>query len=149
MAQTFLVDNVLKGLTGRQRPFFADGVDHWSGPAGFFKRFDTANEGRYTSFPSGHTATAFTLATVVALQYRHRIWVPVLAYTVAAGVGLSRMAMDRHWASDVLVGAVVGHLVARLVVRNHFRRPRVVPVLACSGGAITLIIQYDLDPVDR
>ncbi|MCK7480482.1 MAG: hypothetical protein M0C28_27025 [Candidatus Moduliflexus flocculans] len=34
MLQTFFVDNFLKGLTGRQRPFFADGEDRWSGPAG-------------------------------------------------------------------------------------------------------------------
>ena len=149
MAQTFLVDNVLKGLTGRQRPFVADGEDHWSGPAGFFKSFDRENGGRYSSFTSGHTATAFTLATVVALQYRHRTWVPVLAYAVAAGVGLSRLTMDRHWMSDVVAGAVVGHLVARLVVRNHGRRQRLVPVLACSGRAIMFSIHYDLDPVDR
>jgi membrane-associated phospholipid phosphatase len=149
MAQTFLVENVMKSLSGRQRPYVADGVDHWSGPGAFFKRFDKDYQGRYVSFPSGHTATAFTLATIIALQYRHRDWVPIVAYSIAAGVGLSRMAMDRHWASDVLVGAVVGHLIARLVLHNHGRRQRLVPALACSGRAISFSIQYDLSPVDR
>ena len=149
MLQTFLVDNVFKGFTGRQRPFFADGEDHWSGPVGFWKRFDKDQEARYVSFPSGHTANAFALATVVAMQYRDEPWVPVLAYTVAASVGLSRMALDRHWASDVLVGAVVGHVVSRLVVRNHRRRQRLVPALACSGRAVVLSLSYDLGPGSR
>lgn len=146
MLQTFLVDNFFKGLTGRQRPFFANGEDHWSGPVGFWKRFDKDEEARYVSFPSGHTANAFALATVVAMQYRDEPWVPVLAYTVAASVGLSRMALDRHWASDVLVGAVVGHFVSRLVVRNHRRRQRLVPALSCSGRAVVLSLSYDLGP---
>jgi len=147
MAQSFLVEHALKGLTGRQRPYVADGEDHWAGPTGFFKRYDPDYDGLYDSFPSGHTATAFSLATVVALQYRHTTWVPVLAYTIAAGVGLSRVTEDRHWMSDVFVGAVVGHLVARLVVRSHTRRQRLVPVLGCSGRGITLGFHYNLDPV--
>ena len=147
MAQSFLVEHALKGLTGRQRPYVADGEDHWTGPAGFFKRYDPDYDGRYDSFPSGHSTMAFSLATVVALQYRHTTWVPVLAYTIAAGVGLTRVTMDRHWMSDVVVGAVIGHLVARLVVRSHTRRQRLVPVLGCSGRGITLGFQYSLDPV--
>ncbi len=144
--QCFLVDNVLKGLTGRQRPFVAGGEDHWSGPAAILKRFDGGNRDLYGSFPSGHSAAAFSLATVIALQYRHSGWVPVVAYSLAAGVGLSRMALDKHWASDVLVGAVVGHLVARLVVRDHERRRRVVPMLACTGRGIALSVFCDLGP---
>jgi membrane-associated phospholipid phosphatase len=149
IVQTFLVDNVLKGLTGRQRPYYADGVDHWSGPAGFIKRYEKESSGRYVSFPSGHTATAFSVATVVALQYRRPIWVPILAYAVASGVGLSRMTMDRHWASDVVCGAILGHVIARLVVRNHDRRQRLVPTLACSRRGVALSLLYDLDPAGR
>jgi membrane-associated phospholipid phosphatase len=144
--QCFLVDNVLKGLTGRQRPFVASGEDHWAGPAAIVKRLEGADANRYGSFPSGHSASAFSLATVVALQYRHCGWVPVVAYSLAAGVGLSRMALDKHWASDVLVGAVVGHMVARLVVRDHERRRRIVPLLACTGRGIALSVFCDLDP---
>ncbi|MGE5741948.1 MAG: phosphatase PAP2 family protein [Candidatus Aminicenantes bacterium RBG_16_66_30] len=143
--QCFLVDTFLKGMTGRQRPSVAEGQDHWSGPAGFFKGFKKGQGDFYTSFASGHSAAAFSLATVIALQYRHRAWVPVLAYTVAAGVGLSRLTLDRHWASDVAIGALMGHLVARLVVRNHDRRRRVVPMLACTGRAVAFSVFVDLD----
>jgi membrane-associated phospholipid phosphatase len=78
----------LKALSGRQRPSFADGVDGWWGPAGLVKRYGAGQAGKYVSFPSGHTTNAFALATVIALQYRQRAWVPVLAYAVASAVGL-------------------------------------------------------------
>jgi membrane-associated phospholipid phosphatase len=146
MLQSFLVVSVIKGLSGRQRPCYEDGADHWAGPVAFFKRYEKGNDGLYNSFPSGHAAAAFSLATVVALQYRHRPWVAVLAYALAAGVGLSRMTEDRHWTSDVLVGAVIGHLVARLVVYNHNKRRRLVPVLGCARRSVTFGFQYVRDP---
>jgi membrane-associated phospholipid phosphatase len=146
MAQAFLVDGIMKGVAGRQRPYFEDGVDRWWGPAGFFKRFESGMSAKYVSFPSGHTTKAFALATVVALQYRHTGWVPAVAYAVATGVGLSRMTMDKHWSSDVFCGAVLGHAIARLVVRNHDRPGRLVPMLACSRGGVALSIVYDLGP---
>jgi len=147
--QCVVVDNFLKSLTGRQRPLVADGEDHWFGPARFFSRFEAGTADAFGSFPSGHTAAAFALATVVSLQYPHRAWVPITAYTIAAGVGLSRMTMDKHWASDVAVGAVVGHLVARLVVNNHTRHHRVIPMLACSRKGLALSVFWDLDPAGR
>jgi membrane-associated phospholipid phosphatase len=147
MVQSFLVEHALKGLTGRRRPFVAEGADHWSGPEAFFKLYDKADNGLFDSFPSGHSTWAFSLATVVALQYRHRPWVPVVAYAIAAGAGLSRVTMDRHWMSDIVVGAVIGHLVARLVMRSYDKRKCLVPVFGCSGRAVTFGFQYRLDPV--
>jgi len=143
--QAMLVDNVLKIMAGRQRPYVADGEDHWGGPAAYFNEGGEDNR----SFPSGHTATAFALATVVSMQYGRRAWVPVVAYTLATGVGLSRMALDKHWSSDVLVGAVVGHLVARLVVRDYAHRRRFTPMLACSPRGFAVSLFYDLDPPGR
>jgi membrane-associated phospholipid phosphatase len=144
--QNFLVVNVLKGLTGRQRPCHADGVDLWSGPVGFFGRFKSGSNSRYLSFPSGHTSTAFSMAAVVALRYPRPIWVPILAYTLASGVGLSMMTEDHHWVSDVFCGAVIGHMIGRLVVRSRDRRQRLVPSLACSRRGIFLSLSYDLGP---
>ena len=134
MLQSTILVNFLKGLTGRQRPYVADGVDHWSGPVGFVKMFEKGNAGRYDSFPSAHTITAFSLATVVAMQYHDSVWVPILSYTVATGVGLSRLTEGKHWLSDVLVGGILGHLVGRLVVRNHRRRYRLTPVAGLDHG---------------
>jgi membrane-associated phospholipid phosphatase len=122
MLQSGLLVTFLKGMTGRQRPFWANGVDHWSGPVGFFKRFGKGQYGRYDSFPGGHTATAFALATVVAMQYHKGVLVPILAYTTATGVGLSRMTEKKHWLSSCFVGGILGHLIGRMVVLNHRHR---------------------------
>jgi hypothetical protein len=61
------------------------------------------------SFPSGHTATAFMTATMLNKEYGHLSpWIGVGAYTVATGTGLMRMANNKHWLSDVMVGAGIG-----------------------------------------
>jgi membrane-associated phospholipid phosphatase len=122
MAQSGILITFLKGMFGRQRPFWADGTDHWSGPVGFFRRFGSGQAGRYDSFPGGHSITAFSLATVVAMQYQKSVWVPIVAYTVATGVALSRVTENKHWLSDSLVGSFLGHVIGRLVVRNHRSR---------------------------
>jgi len=81
------------------------------------------------SFFSGHTTTAFSMATVFAEEYKSTVWVPVLAYTMAAGAGLSRINLNKHWASDVLTGALVGYLTGKLVVCQNNWGIKVVPRL--------------------
>jgi membrane-associated phospholipid phosphatase len=142
MLQSEILLTFIKGLTGRQRPEAAGGVDHWSGPVGFFKRFEKGQMGYYDSFPSGHTATAFSLATVVAMEYERTVWVPIVAYTVATGVGLSRVTLDKHWLSDVLVGGVIGHVIGRMVVRNHRRRYPVVPTVGLDHGSLSFAVTF-------
>jgi membrane-associated phospholipid phosphatase len=69
----------------------------------------------YSSFPSGHTAQAFAMATVIHLEYgKGHPWVSALAYTTASSVGLMRIMNNKHWASDVLAGAGVGILATNL-----------------------------------
>jgi len=68
------------------------------------------------SFPSGHTATAFAVATSYAVM-AHRQHLPhatrneILLFTGAAGVGAMRVAAGRHFVTDVLGGAVLGAAV--------------------------------------
>ncbi len=142
MAESSLLVWFLKGMTGRQRPSYAGNVDHWSGPAAFFKRYESGNADAYDAMPSGHTITAFSLATVVAMEYQETVWVPILSYAVATGVGLSRVTMSRHWLSDVLVGGALGHLIGRLVVRNHRRWHHAVPALAVSPRSVSLTYSF-------
>jgi len=59
------------------------------------------------SFPSGHTSSAFALATSVSLQYP-KWYVVAPAYIWASSVGYSRMYQGVHYPSDVLVGAIIG-----------------------------------------
>ena len=63
------------------------------------------------SFPSGHSATAFMMAGLLTREYGELSpWVGIGAYSVASATGAMRIANDRHWLSDVLVGAGLGIL---------------------------------------
>lgn len=64
------------------------------------------------SFPSGHVATAFTGAELMRIEYGNAIG--AAGYAVAAGVGVLRIYNNRHWYNDVLAGAGIGILCARL-----------------------------------
>lgn len=75
----------------------------------------TRPNGDNASFPSGHTATAFTGATLLAHEYANRsIWIPIAGYTVATTTGVMRVLNNRHYVSDVIVGAAIGILSAEL-----------------------------------
>ena len=116
------VTGLLKGAFGRSRPYVSGGnardFDFGGGFGSSTRR----------SFPSGHTSMAFTFASVVAEEASqrwprtHRFVAP-LAYGLATGVGLARMYNDKHWASDVALGAAIGTLSGKLVVRYAHGRP--------------------------
>lgn len=64
------------------------------------------------SFPSGHTATAFTGAELMREEYG--LGLGIASYTVATGVAFLRLYNNRHWLNDVIAGAGVGILSARI-----------------------------------
>lgn len=67
------------------------------------------------SFPSGHTATAFMAATMLHKEYGHRSpWYSIGGYTVATITGVTRQLNNRHWMSDIMVGAGIGILATEL-----------------------------------
>jgi len=142
--QSGILVTVLKGVFGRQRPSWEDGVDRWSGPVGFFDRFKSGNYGRYDSFPGGHSITAWSLATVIASQYRETVWLPILSYTTAAGVALSRVTEGKHWLSDCLVGSVLGYVIGRMVVLNHRSRYHVLPTAGVVNGAVSFALTFSV-----
>ena len=76
--------------------------------------------GQRTSFPSGHTAQAFAAATFMAKEYGHRnVWYSIGAYTMATAVGTMRVLNNRHWLSDVLVGAGIGIFSTNIAYLTH------------------------------
>ncbi len=62
------------------------------------------------SFPSGHAATSFAFASVIAHRYPHNIWIKLGAYGLATGVSFARVGGKRHFASDILVGGTIGYV---------------------------------------
>jgi membrane-associated phospholipid phosphatase len=105
-----LTVTVIKHLTHRHRPDQDTPADPhlWEGP---FQGFE------YTSFPSGHTITAFSLASFLSSVYRDKPWVGIFSYAVATGVGLSRIYDDQHWSSDVFIGAALGYAIGKMVFK--------------------------------
>ncbi len=86
----------------------------WEGP------FEFTTD--YTSFPSGHTTTAFAVASVLAHGYKNKIWVGLTSYTVATLVGLSRIHDGEHWATDVLAGAALGTFIGTTLSKINFSK---------------------------
>ncbi len=77
-------------------------------------------DGTSLSFPSGHTANTFAGATILAIEYgENHKWVPYAAYGVASGVGLMRIANNKHYLSDVLFGAGLGILSMKIAYWTH------------------------------
>jgi len=67
------------------------------------------------SFPSGHTATAFSGAEFLWQEYKDvNIWYGISGYIVATGTGFFRIYNARHWLSDVAMGAGVGILSTKI-----------------------------------
>ncbi len=62
------------------------------------------------AFPSGHSATSFAFAAVIAHRYPENKWVKWGAYALATGVSLSRYPAKKHYPSDILIGATLGYV---------------------------------------
>ena len=71
------------------------------------------------SFPSGHTASAFAVAAVLACYTRVQTW-HIVYLMLATGVAYSRIYLSQHFLGDVLVGSLIGVLSGFLSV--HFTR---------------------------
>ena len=69
----------------------------------------------FLSFPSGHTATAFTAATLLYKEYGFKTPLAGIATFLPAVVtGFTRQLNNRHWLSDVLAGAIIGIMMVEL-----------------------------------
>lgn len=117
------ITRLLKGLFGRARPFVsADTNPHDFRLGSGFSAADRQ------SLPSAHATSAFAAATVVTSEV-HRLWprytrvVAPVMYGGATLVGLSRMYHDKHWASDVVLGAGLGVFSGLKVVRWSHAHP--------------------------
>lgn len=120
LADVTILDLAMKGVTRRLRP--SDMPPNGDFSDSFFK----ANHNPLSSsFPSGHTISAFAVATVIARRYGHQHkWVPYVAYGAAGLIGFSRVPLGAHFPSDVFLGAALGYTVARFdVLRQSGEAP--------------------------
>ncbi|MCH3969716.1 MAG: phosphatase PAP2 family protein [Prevotella sp.] len=63
---------------------------------------------RSHGFPSGHTTSAFSVASVIVLSVRRKRWIGLLCFFLACFVGYSRIYLGQHFVGDILVGSVLG-----------------------------------------
>lgn len=109
-------NRVLKYSTLRERPYSAYQNNNSAFNFKGIKNLKTLyNKSDFHSFGSGHTTTAFALATVYAEQYQDVPMVKIACYTLAASVGVSRMIIHKHWSSDVLMAAMIGYACGKQV----------------------------------
>jgi membrane-associated phospholipid phosphatase len=121
---SLVMESFLKVLSGRQRPIYYDPTHsepepRFHGP--FYKSSDVNGKRINSAFPSGHTTVAFSAATVFAMEYKNKPLIPIVAYSAATIIGLSRITENKHWITDVVAGAVLGMLTGHQVVNNYHR----------------------------
>ena len=128
---TNLTVNAAKFVFGRERPI------HQEGPYDF----DFVEMGS-TSFPSGHTATAFALITPWVIYYPGPITYSLMAIPV--GTAIARVAKGRHWLSDVSAGAAIGFSIGQYLAKKHLNlqsdRVQFIP----SAGVDNLSLTFNL-----
>ena len=112
-ATNIAITEILKRVVNRTRP-----ADKY--PGEIFVNTPSHDK----SFPSGHTSTAFAVATTLTLQYK-KWYVAAPAYLWAGCVGYSRMYLGKHYPTDVLAGALLGagssylgHIISNKLFRN-------------------------------
>ena len=101
---SFAIVEALKFATQRQRPFEGNGSGQ------FWKSG--------SSFPSEHSAIAWSIAGIFAHEYPSPL-VKLFSYGLATTISVSRITAKQHFPSDVLVGAAIGYLVSSQVYAHH------------------------------
>lgn len=95
----------------------------------------------YDSFYSGHTITTFAFATVLSSEYKKPIIVPIALYSMATLTALSRMNNEKHWATDVVIGAAMGYGIGKLVYNKDKKRTNVYPEVSSKYMGMKLVFQ--------
>ena len=131
-----IVAGVLKEVARRDRPDDKNPGDFWGGG---------------TSFPSGHAIQVWSTASLLSHEYKHKPVVPIIAYSLASIVSASRIAAQKHFASDVVAGGVMGWFIGRYVYETHMSHlahqhawmiPTVVPQIQPSISSYGLTLHF-------
>jgi membrane-associated phospholipid phosphatase len=108
-ADSAVVDLAIKAVTRRERPSDVRPGEPFNDT--FFSGGKSPLKG--SSFPSGHAAGVFSVATVIATRYRNHRWVPWVSYGFATAISFSRVTTLSHFPSDVFLGGALGYTITR------------------------------------
>ncbi len=112
IALSGVIVNIIKPTIGRVRP----NIYFEKGESGF--NFFTISHD-FTSFPSGHSATAFALSVTLALLYKQYKYLLIF---IACMVAISRVVIIRHYPSDILIGSLIGVVVSIMLYEKYFKK---------------------------
>lgn len=105
LINTGIVTGVLKQVTQRERPNGGEGDgDFWAGGS---------------SFPSGHSSSVWSVATVIAYEYRQNPWIKYGAFAAATAVSMSRFSGRNHFLSDIVAGSAIGFGIGRFMFKKY------------------------------
>ena len=128
LMDSLIVAGVLKEVFRRNRPDEKNPGDFWGGG---------------TSFPSGHAIQLWAIASLLDHEYKHKKVVGITAYTLAGIVSASRIAAQKHFASDIVAGGAMGWFIGRYVYDTHMSH------LAHTHSALVPMIVPQADPTQR
>lgn len=128
LLDSLIVVGVLKEVFRRSRPDEKHAGDFWGGG---------------TSFPSGHAIQVWSIASLVDHEYEHKKIVGITAYTLAGIVSASRIAAQKHFASDVVAGGAMGWFIGRYVYTTHMSH------LAHTHSGLVPLIEPQFQPAQR
>ena len=128
-----ILANVVKYSLHRHRPDYSDRSTLYNGPS-------LSTDDNFHSFVSGHASTAFSIASVFATEYQDVAWVPIVAYSLATLVALSRINDNRHWTSDVLAGAAIGWAVGTTLSKLNSSESSITISPVFSGSSLGICV---------
>jgi len=128
LLDSLIVAGVLKGVFLRNRPDEKHASDFWGGG---------------TSFPSGHAIQIWSIASLLDHEYQHKRIIGITAYTLAGIVSASRIAAQKHFASDVVAGGAMGWFIGRYVYNTHMSH------LAHTHTSFAPIVEPQFQPAQR
>jgi hypothetical protein len=123
-----IVAGILKEVTRRNRPDEKNPGDFWGGG---------------TSFPSGHAIQVWSIASLLSHEYKNKPIVAITAYSLAGIVSASRIAAQKHFASDVVTGGIMGWFIGRYVYQTHMSH------LAHQHSSLMPIVVPQVEPYQR
>lgn len=134
------VASLLKYTVGRARPYANEGPSD---------AFEYKFREDHFSFPSGHTAIAFAVSTVLSRRIDNP-FASIALYGLAGFTGYQRIYDDKHWFSDVFVGAAIGYFIGNNIVdseenrsgNNFLSNVTVMPAVSSTGAGLKLHVDF-------
>jgi len=132
---------LIKYTVGRSRPYANEGPNNF---------FDHTFTEQNVSFPSGHTAMAFSVSTILARRINNT-YASIALYGLAGFTGYQRIYDNKHWFSDVFVGAALGYFIGTSIADSEEKLSNentiidnlnIMPSVSSSGFGLSLHLDF-------